>query len=157
MMHCTPLGDHSLLIDFSESKNPLKEIHGLSKLLFTNKPVWAAEIVPGLSTLVIQLNYRDQTPKQVREQANCSSMRSLSRGDHQTSQEKYLYGRYSGIYAWVCLLWRPQPEVKFASPYIAKTVGAQGERRHSGIANGHLPAVDPWRLESHWSISKRII
>ena len=69
MMHCTPLGDHSLLIDFSESKSPLKEIHGLSKLLFTNKPVWAAEIVPGLSTLVIQLNYRDQTPKQVREQA----------------------------------------------------------------------------------------
>ncbi len=69
MMHCTTLGDHSLLIDFSESKNPLKEIHGLSKRLFTNKPFWAAEIVPGLSTLVIQLNYRDQTPKQVREQA----------------------------------------------------------------------------------------
>ena len=69
MMHCTPLGDHSLLIDFSESKNPLKEIHGLSKLLFTNKPTWAAEIVPGLSTLVIQLSYRDQNPKQVREQA----------------------------------------------------------------------------------------
>jgi len=69
MMHCTPLGDHSLLIDFSESKNPLKEIHGLSKLLFTNKPAWAAEIVPGLSTLIIQLNYTDQAPKRVREQA----------------------------------------------------------------------------------------
>ncbi len=69
MMHCTPLGDHSLLIDFSESKNPLKEIHGLSKLLFTNKPIWAAEIVPGLDTLVIQLSYTNQSPAQVREQA----------------------------------------------------------------------------------------
>jgi KipI family sensor histidine kinase inhibitor len=69
MMHCTPLGDHSLLIDFSESKNPLKEVHGLSKLLFANKPVWAEEIAPGLDTLVIQLNYTNQTPAQVREQA----------------------------------------------------------------------------------------
>ena len=69
MMHCTPLGDHGLLIDFTESKNPLKEIHGLSKQLFANKPIWAAEIVSGLTSLVIELDYQDQVPKQVREQA----------------------------------------------------------------------------------------
>lgn len=84
MMHCTPLGDHSLLIDFSESKNPLKEIHGLSKLLFAIKPAWAAEIVPGITTLAIQLNYRNQVPKQVREQA----MHSLEKITIQLQKQK---------------------------------------------------------------------
>jgi len=84
MMYCVPLGDHSLLIDFSESKNPLKEIHGLSKLLFANKPAWAAEIVPGLDSLVIELNYEDRMPKIVREEA----VKALEKMDVQLQKQK---------------------------------------------------------------------
>jgi KipI family sensor histidine kinase inhibitor len=69
MMHCTLIGDHSVLIDFSKSKNALKEIHELSRLLFARKPEWAAEIVPGLDSLVIQLQYPSADTIQTREQA----------------------------------------------------------------------------------------
>jgi KipI family sensor histidine kinase inhibitor len=69
MMHCTLIGDHSVLIDFSKSKNSLKDIHDLSRLLFATKPEWAAEIVPGLDSLVIQLQYPSADPIQTREQA----------------------------------------------------------------------------------------
>ena len=69
MMHCTLIGDHSVLIDFSKSKNALKEIHELSRLLFASKPEWAAEIVPGLDSLVIQLQYPTADTIQTREQA----------------------------------------------------------------------------------------
>ena len=68
-MHCTLIGDHSVLIDFSKSKEPLKSIHALSKALFANKPTWAAEIVPGLDSLVIQLQRTTGDPKTAREQA----------------------------------------------------------------------------------------
>jgi KipI family sensor histidine kinase inhibitor len=69
MMHCTLIGDHSVLIDFSKSKDALKEIHELSKLLFANKPLWAAEIVPGLDSLVIQLQYGQNNPHEIRQTA----------------------------------------------------------------------------------------
>ena len=69
MMHCTLIGDHSVLIDFSKSKDALKEIHELSKLLFANKPLWAAEIVPGLDSLVIQLQYGQDNPYEIRQTA----------------------------------------------------------------------------------------
>lgn len=69
MMQCIPLGDHGLLLDFSKSKNPLKEIHGLSKLLFANKPSWATEIVPGLDSLVIELTFNNHRPEDIRTQA----------------------------------------------------------------------------------------
>ena len=68
-MHCTPIGDHSILIDFSKSIEPLKSIHALSKALFANKPSWAAEIVPGLDSLVIQLQCTTENLKAAREQA----------------------------------------------------------------------------------------
>ena len=69
MMHCTLIGDHSILIDFSKSSDALKDIHELSKLLLSNKPLWAAEIVPGLDSLVIQLQYTHESPKLTRQQA----------------------------------------------------------------------------------------
>ncbi len=69
MMHCTLIGDHSVLIDFSKSNQVLKDIHELSKLLFANKPSWAAEIVPGLDSLVVQLQYELNDPKQIRQTA----------------------------------------------------------------------------------------
>jgi len=69
MMHCTLIGDHSVLIDFSKSKDALKEIHELSKLLFANKPLWAAEIVPGLDSLVIQLQFGQKNPHEIRQTA----------------------------------------------------------------------------------------
>ena len=68
-MHCTLIGDHSVLIDFSKSNEPLTSIHALSKVLFANQPAWAAEIVPGLDSLVIQLQRNTKDPKTVREQA----------------------------------------------------------------------------------------
>ncbi|QWD63628.1 5-oxoprolinase/urea amidolyase family protein [Polynucleobacter sp. MWH-UH2A] len=68
-MHCTLIGDHSVLIDFSKSSEPLKSIHALSKTLFANQPAWAAEIVPGLDSLVIQLQCTTENPKATREQA----------------------------------------------------------------------------------------
>jgi KipI family sensor histidine kinase inhibitor len=69
MMHCTLIGDHSVLIDFSKSKDALKEIHELSKLLFANRPLWAAEIVPGLDSLVIQLQFGQKNPHEIRQTA----------------------------------------------------------------------------------------
>ena len=69
MMHCTLIGDHSILIDFSKSSAALKDIHELSKLLLGSKPLWAAEIVPGLDSLVIQLQYTNQDPNLTRQQA----------------------------------------------------------------------------------------
>jgi KipI family sensor histidine kinase inhibitor len=69
MMHCTLIGDHSVLIDFSKSRAPLEDIHALSRLLFANKPLWAAEIVPGLDSLVVQLQYGTQDPQWARQQA----------------------------------------------------------------------------------------
>lgn len=69
MINYSVLGDSSLLLDFSNSSQPLRDIHGLSKLLFANKPEWALEIVPGLDSLVIELNYQNQNPKQVRTQS----------------------------------------------------------------------------------------
>ncbi|ANI99021.1 hypothetical protein A8O14_02265 [Polynucleobacter wuianus] len=69
MMHCTLIGDHSVLIDFSKSNQALKDIHELSKLLFANKPSWATEIVPGLDSLVVQLKYELNDPKQIRQTA----------------------------------------------------------------------------------------
>lgn len=69
MMHCTLIGDHSVLIDFSKSTHPLKDIHELSRLLFANRPLWAAEIVPGLDSLVIQLQYSLEDPELTRQQA----------------------------------------------------------------------------------------
>jgi len=68
-MHCILIGDHSVLIDFSKSDQALKDIHEISKLLFANKPVWAAEIVPGLDSLVIQLQYGLNDPRLTREAA----------------------------------------------------------------------------------------
>lgn len=68
-MHCTLIGDHSVLIDFSKSSEPLKSIHALSKALFANQPSWASEIVPGLDSLVIQLQCTNENPKTIREQA----------------------------------------------------------------------------------------
>jgi KipI family sensor histidine kinase inhibitor len=68
-MHCTLIGDHSVLIDFSKSTEPLASIHALSQILFAHKPTWAAEIVPGLDSLVIQLNRDTGNPKVYREQA----------------------------------------------------------------------------------------
>lgn len=68
-MHCTLIGDHSILVDFSKSNEPLKSIHMLSKVLFANKPTWAAEIVPGLDSLVVQLQRTIGDPKTIREQA----------------------------------------------------------------------------------------
>ena len=68
-MHCTLIGDHSVQIDFSKSNEPLKDIHALSKVLFANKPAWATEIVPGLDSLVIQLQQTTDDPKTIREQA----------------------------------------------------------------------------------------
>ncbi|QWE16040.1 5-oxoprolinase/urea amidolyase family protein [Polynucleobacter sp. AP-Nino-20-G2] len=69
MMHCTLIGDHSVLMDFSKSMNPLEQIHGISKMLFTNKPSWAAEITPGLDSLVIKLQYLDGEPDSTRNLA----------------------------------------------------------------------------------------
>lgn len=69
MMHCTPIGDHSVLADFSKSPNPLSEIHGISKLLFANKPEWAGEIIPGLDSLIVQLKYSSEFPSVVRKRA----------------------------------------------------------------------------------------
>ena len=69
MMHCTLIGDHSVLADFSKSPNPLSEIHGISKLLFANKPEWAAEIIPGLDSLIVQLKYCSDSPNAVRKRA----------------------------------------------------------------------------------------
>ena len=69
MMHCTLIGDHSILIDFSKSSNALKDIHELSKLLLASKPAWASEVVPGLDSLVIQLEYTNQDPNLTRQQA----------------------------------------------------------------------------------------
>ena len=66
MMQCTALGDRSLLLDFSGSANPLQEIHGLSSELFFLKPQWASEIIPGLDSLVIELNFTNAQPAQVR-------------------------------------------------------------------------------------------
>lgn len=68
-MHCTLIGDHSVLIDFSKSSEPLKSIHALSKALFADQPAWATEIVPGLDSLVIQLQSTSENPKAIREQA----------------------------------------------------------------------------------------
>ena len=68
-MHCTPIGDHSVLIDFSKSIEPLKSIHALSKILFANQPTWAAEIVPGLDSLVVQLRCTTGSLKTAREEA----------------------------------------------------------------------------------------
>jgi len=69
MMHCTLIGDHSVLIDFSKSPSPLKDIHGISKMLLENKPSWASEIVPGLDSLVIQLHYSEGNPELTRSLA----------------------------------------------------------------------------------------
>jgi KipI family sensor histidine kinase inhibitor len=69
MMHCTPIGDHSVLADFSKSPDPLREIHGISKLLFANKPAWAGEIIPGLDSLIVQLKFSSENPKLVRKRA----------------------------------------------------------------------------------------
>lgn len=69
MMHCTLIGDHSILIDFSKSSNALKDIHELSKLLLASKSAWASEVVPGLDSLVIQLQYTNQDPNLTRQQA----------------------------------------------------------------------------------------
>lgn len=69
MMHCTLIGDHSVLADFSKSPNPLREIHGISKLLFANKPDWAGEIIPGLDSLIVQLKFSSENPSLVRKQA----------------------------------------------------------------------------------------
>ncbi|MBU3616882.1 urea amidolyase family protein [Polynucleobacter sp. JS-Polo-80-F4] len=69
MMHCTLIGDHSISIDFSKSKQALKDIHELSKLLLADKPIWAAEIVPGLDSLVIQLQSGIEEPSFTRQQA----------------------------------------------------------------------------------------
>ena len=68
-MQCTFLGDHSLLMDFSSSPSPLREVHGISQILFANKPSWASEVIPGLDSLVIQLRYTYQDPKITRETA----------------------------------------------------------------------------------------
>ena len=69
MMHCTLIGDHSVLMDFSKSPNPLKDIHGISMMLFDNKPSWASEIIPGLDSLVIQLEYSGDKPELTRSLA----------------------------------------------------------------------------------------
>ncbi|QWE21056.1 5-oxoprolinase/urea amidolyase family protein [Polynucleobacter sp. AP-Kolm-20A-A1] len=69
MMHCTLIGDHSILIDFSKSTQALKDIHELSKLLLADKPLWAAEIVPGLDSLVIQLQSGVDEPSLTRQHA----------------------------------------------------------------------------------------
>jgi KipI family sensor histidine kinase inhibitor len=69
MMHCTLIGDHSILIDFSKSSEPLKGIHELSQMLFANQPSWAAEIVPGLDSLIIRLRDSVGDLKVTREQA----------------------------------------------------------------------------------------
>lgn len=69
MMHCTLIGDHSILIDFSKSTQALKDIHELSKLLLADKPLWAAEIVPGLDSLVIQLQSGLEEPSLTRQHA----------------------------------------------------------------------------------------
>lgn len=69
MMHCTLIGDHSVLADFSKSPNPLSEIHGISNLLFANKPEWAGEIIPGLESLIVQLKHSSDNPSVVRRRA----------------------------------------------------------------------------------------
>ena len=69
MMQCTALGDRSLLLDFSDSAKPLQEIHGLSSELFLLKPQWAMEIIPGLDSLIIELNFSNAQPAQVRHTA----------------------------------------------------------------------------------------
>ena len=84
MMHCTLIGDHSILIDFSKSSDALKDIHDLSKLLLTNKPLWAAEIVPGLDSLVIQLQYTHEGPNLTRQQA----FAELEKIQHQLAKQK---------------------------------------------------------------------
>jgi KipI family sensor histidine kinase inhibitor len=61
-MHYKFIGDHSVLIDFSESLKPLEEIHQLSKYLHANRPIWALDIIPGLDSLVIRLNYPIEEP-----------------------------------------------------------------------------------------------
>ena len=84
MMHCTLIGDHSILIDFSKSSDALKDIHELSKLLLANKPLWAAEIVPGLDSLVIQLQYTHEGPNLTRQQA----FAELEKIQHQLAKQK---------------------------------------------------------------------
>ena len=84
MMHCTLIGDHSVLLDFSKSAAPLESIHGISKLLFANKPWWAKEIVSGLDSLVIELSETDLDPKQTRKLA----LAELEKFLNQTQQQK---------------------------------------------------------------------
>ncbi len=88
MMHCTLLGDHSVLIDFSKSSSPLKDIHGISMMLFENKPPWASEIVPGLDSLVIQLKYSGGNPELTRSLAISELTKLTEKFQKQTVSKK---------------------------------------------------------------------
>ena len=68
-IECLPLGDQWILINCAQFDAPLKIVHLISQYLFKDKPHWAQEIVPGIVTLAIKLNFNHHLAREIREDA----------------------------------------------------------------------------------------
>jgi len=60
------LGDAALLVDFQNYLEPLSKIHQLSELLFSSSPAWLLDLIPGIDTLLVALQFSDYNYRDTR-------------------------------------------------------------------------------------------
>ena len=63
------LGDAALLVDFRGHTEPLNQIHQLSHLLASQGPTWLLDLIPGIDTLLVALQFRDSHYQEIRAAA----------------------------------------------------------------------------------------
>ena len=67
--HILDVGDVALLVDFRGQANALNFVHQLSEYLLANRPAWLLDVIPGIDTLLICLDFPSLEYAQVRSAA----------------------------------------------------------------------------------------
>ena len=71
------VGDAALLVDFRGQSNALTKVHQLCELLLSNSPPWLLDVIPGIDSLLVCLNFESLEFAQTRSSARIALQAAL--------------------------------------------------------------------------------